>query len=110
MSAEETELEVEAKPKIEILYCTKCKWLLRASWMATELLSTFGDDLGTVSLTPSPAGTYTIRAWKTASDASPAVIWDRKVEGGFPYPKEIKRKIRDVCFPEKDLGRCLESK
>ena len=30
-----------AKPKVTIAYCTGCNWLLRAGWLAQELLSTF---------------------------------------------------------------------
>ncbi len=29
------------KPAVTIHYCTQCNWLLRAGWMAQELLSTF---------------------------------------------------------------------
>ena len=43
-------------PRIVIAYCTQCHWLLRAAWMAQELLSTFGADLGEVALAPEPAG------------------------------------------------------
>ena len=31
--------------RIEIRYCVKCRWLLRSTWMAQELLSTFEDEL-----------------------------------------------------------------
>ena len=31
------------KPVVTIAYCTQCNWLLRAGWMAQELLSTFGE-------------------------------------------------------------------
>lgn len=41
-----------AKPEIVITYCTQCQWLLRAAWLAQELLSTFADDLGKVCLEP----------------------------------------------------------
>ncbi len=44
-----------AKPRISILYCTQCNWLLRAAWMAQELLQTFSDELGEVALIPAPA-------------------------------------------------------
>ncbi|MBN9258294.1 Rdx family protein, partial [Mesorhizobium sp.] len=27
------------RPRIVITYCTQCQWLLRAGWMAQELLS-----------------------------------------------------------------------
>ena len=33
------------KPQIEIEYCIKCKWLLRASWISQELLSTFSNEI-----------------------------------------------------------------
>ena len=39
-------------PRVEIEYCTQCRWLLRAAWMAQELLTTFQDDLGEVALRP----------------------------------------------------------
>ena len=31
--------------RIEIVYCTQCRWLLRAAWMAQELLSTFKQEI-----------------------------------------------------------------
>ena len=31
-------------------------------------------------------------------------LWDRKVEGGFPETKELKRRVRDVIDPARDLG------
>ena len=39
-------------PRVEIEYCTKCRWLLRAGWTAQELLTTFPDELGEVALVP----------------------------------------------------------
>lgn len=42
----------DSKPEIVITYCTQCQWLLRAAWLAQELLSTFADDLGRVALEP----------------------------------------------------------
>ena len=41
-----------SKPEIVITYCTQCQWLLRAAWLAQELLSTFAEDLGRVALEP----------------------------------------------------------
>jgi selenoprotein W-related protein len=37
-------------PHVEIVYCTQCNWLLRAAWIAQEILSTFGQDIGAVTL------------------------------------------------------------
>jgi 4-methylaminobutanoate oxidase (formaldehyde-forming) len=28
-------------PRVAITYCTQCRWLLRAGWLASELLTTF---------------------------------------------------------------------
>jgi selenoprotein W-related protein len=30
-------------PRVEIVYCTQCRWLLRAAWMAQELREGFPD-------------------------------------------------------------------
>ena len=53
-------MTVAARPSIAITYCTQCRWLLRAAWMAQELLSTFGDDLGEVALRPGTGGVFII--------------------------------------------------
>lgn len=85
------------QPRITIRYCTRCNWLLRAGWIAQELLQTFGEDLGEVALIPGSGGIYEI-----AVDGQ--VIWDRKADGGFPGPRDIKQRLRDLIAPERDLG------
>lgn len=65
--------------------------------MAQELLSTFADTLGEVALIPGTGGNFEIRV-------DGALIWERKRDGGFPGPKELKQRIRDVIEPERDLG------
>ena len=86
------------KPDITIEYCPKCRWLLRAAYMAQELLTTFEDDLRGVTLVPSEiSGRYTISINDT-------VLFDRKREGRFPEIKELKQLVRDVVHPGKDLG------
>ena len=87
----------EAKPRIVITYCTQCQWLLRAGWMAQELLSTFGADLGEVALAPGTGGIFTITC-----NGEP--IWDRKRDDGFPDAAELKRRMRDLVWPERELG------
>ena len=32
------------------------------------------------------------------------ILWDRKKERGFPEVSEIKRKVRDVVAPDRNLG------
>jgi selenoprotein W-related protein len=86
------------KPTITIEYCPKCGWLLRSAWMAQELLTTFADDLHGVTLIPSQvSGRYTIHL-------EDQLLWDRKREGNFPEPKELKKRVRDVIDPERSLG------
>ena len=50
------------KHTIIIEYCPKCHWLLRAAYMAQEILTTFADEVGAVTLQPSEInGRFTIR-------------------------------------------------
>ena len=86
------------KPAITIEYCTKCGWLLRAAWMAQELLTTFTEDLKEVSLKPGVTG----GVFKISMDDK--VIFDRKDLGHFPDAKELKQLIRNLIDPERDLG------
>ncbi|MDX3913139.1 MULTISPECIES: SelT/SelW/SelH family protein [Olivibacter] len=86
------------KPRIIIEYCPKCGWLLRAAYMAQEILTTFTEDLEGVLLKPSDvSGRYTIRI-------DDQEIFDRKRAGGFPEVKSLKQVIRDHVNPGKDLG------
>ncbi|MGH6934156.1 MAG: SelT/SelW/SelH family protein [Dongiaceae bacterium] len=85
------------KPHIEILYCTQCRWLLRAAWMAQELLTTFEQELGEVALRPGTGGVFEILV-------DGHVIWSRKVENGFPSITELKQRVRDRIAPDKPLG------
>lgn len=85
------------QPRVEIRYCVKCRWLLRAAWLSQELLSTFEADIGEVALVPGESGEFRVIA-------NEKVVWDRKVDDGFPQPKELKQRVRDVIAPQKDLG------
>ena len=86
-----------SKPEIVITYCTQCQWLLRAAWLAQELLSTFGEDLRRVALEPATGGAFRITC-------DGVQIWERKTDGGFPEAKVLKQRIRDVIDPARDLG------
>lgn len=115
-------------PRITIQFCTQCKWMLRAAyvsepslpWLASyryshvrqyshrlqyaqELLSTFSLAIGEVALQPSTGGTFIVTIHHGAPAAS-SVLWDRKVDGGFPETKELKRRVRDVIEPGRNLG------
>ncbi len=82
---------------VEIAYCTQCRWLLRAAWLAQELLTTFEQDLTSVALKPGTGGIFDI-------SLNGQVIFSRKVAERFPEAKEIKQLIRDLIDPERDLG------
>ncbi|KAK1756185.1 Rdx family-domain-containing protein [Echria macrotheca] len=102
-------------PRVTIRFCTQCKWLLRAAYYAQELLSTFSTSLGEVALQPATGGVFTVEILSSAqTDPSSEgtetptvqrkVLWDRKVDGGFPETKELKRRVRDVIQPDRNLG------
>ena len=86
------------KPQIEIEYCVKCKWLIRASWISQELLSTFSSEIKEVILIPSDIpGIFEIRSGSK-------IIWERDKQGGMPNIKELKQIVRDLVAPNKELG------
>ncbi|WP_156306645.1 SelT/SelW/SelH family protein [Sphingobacterium endophyticum] len=86
------------KAIVRIIYCPKCGWMLRASYMAQELLTTFSEDLFSVNLEPGEiSGRYTIIV-------NDEIIFDRKREGRFPEIKELKQLVRNKVNPEKSLG------
>ncbi|KAK8026910.1 Rdx family-domain-containing protein [Apiospora marii] len=115
-------------PRVTIRFCTQCKWMLRAAYFAQELLSTFSTGLGEVALQPSTGGTFIVEitaavtpssnnnndaqrlpgggagAVAAAAATQHRVLWDRTVDGGFPETKELKRRVRDVIEPNRDLG------
>ena len=90
-------MPVSVPPRVAIVYCTQCQWLLRSAWMAQELLSTFGHDLGEVALVPTTGGAFEITL-------DGATVWERKADGGFPDVKTLKQRIRDRLDPMRDLG------
>jgi selenoprotein W-related protein len=86
-----------ARPRVEIEYCTRCRWLLRAAWTAQELLTTFEAELGEVALRPGTGGVFEIRV-------NGETLWSRQADGGFPDLPELKRLVRDRVAPGKRLG------
>jgi len=105
---------------------TSCARLHRANWTSTELFLTFPPPkLTAISLLPlnsdETAGRF--RIWLYLSDEPPILLWDRKVEGGFPELKVLvgvivvvvlllcsypfvtqKQRLRDHIQPGVSLG------
>jgi selenoprotein W-related protein len=82
---------------IEIHYCTQCRWLMRAAWMAQELLTTFDGDIESLTLKPGTGGVFDITL-------DGGMLWSRKAEGRFPEITELKQRLRDRIDPSRDLG------
>lgn len=85
-------------PRVQIRYCIGCRWLLRAAWLAQEILTTFEQDIAEVALIPdSTGGVFEVRIGDT-------LIWSRAEQHRFPDAKEIKQAVRNVVAPGRDLG------
>ncbi|WP_086984627.1 SelT/SelW/SelH family protein [Vibrio aphrogenes] len=85
------------KAEIHIYYCRQCNWMLRANWLSQELLHTFSEDVDFIALHPDTGGRFEIHC-------NSQVIWDRKVDNGFPEAKVLKQRVRDIIDPERSLG------
>jgi len=83
--------------RVEIHFCTQCRWLARAAWMAQELLMTFDEEITELALRPGTGGVFEVLA-------NGKLVWSRKAEGRFPEITELKQRVRDVIAPERDLG------
>ena len=82
---------------VEIHYCTQCRWLLRAAWMAQELLTTFEQEITELTLRPGIGGIFDV-------SANGKLVWSRKATGRFPDITELKQLVRDEIAVGKDLG------
>src|SRR5260370_32772976 len=80
--------EAGMTPRLEIEYCTQCRWLLRAAWMAQELLTTFEQELGEVALVPGRGGIFDVRL-------DGELIYSRLTANRFPESKELKQLLPD---------------
>jgi len=82
--------------RVEITYCTRCKFLLRAAWLAQELLTTFESELDEVALRPGSGGIFEVRlnGEVIASNAG----------GEMPDPAQVKRLLRDRIAPDRRIG------
>lgn len=93
-------------PRVEIEFCTKCRWSHRAVWYLQELLSTFGQDLGEVALVPADGGLFRVTL---QTQEAKTILWDRKEKGGFPDSKELKQLVRNEIDPARSLGHSDKS-
>jgi selenoprotein W-related protein len=83
--------------RVSITYCSQCRFVLRAGWMAQELLMTFGTDIAELVLIPATGGVFDVHV-------DGVCIFSRSQHGRFPESKEIKQLVRDRIVPGRDLG------
>lgn len=89
---------VAPSPNIAITYCRLCNWMLRAAWMGQELLSTFAEEAGSLTLIPdNTGGVFEVRIDET-------LVWSRSEQGRFPEITELKQIVRDRIAPANGLG------
>jgi selenoprotein W-related protein len=85
------------RPKVTIVYCSQCRFILRAAWMAQELLMTFAEELEELTLRPGTGGVFDVLL-------NDQPVFSKQAEGRFPESSELKQLIRDRIAPDKDLG------
>jgi len=86
-----------AAPRVAIRYCTKCRFMLRAAYLAQELLTSFEHELGEVALVPASGGIFEV----TLDGETLATNRETK---SMPEASEVKRLLRDRIAPERSIG------
>lgn len=84
-------------PRIEIRYCTRCRFQLRAAWLAQELLTTFEQELGEVALVPGSGGIFEVLL-------DGEVLASNRETKEMPDPAAVKRLLRDRIAPGRTIG------
>lgn len=84
-------------PRIEIEYCMQCGFLLRAAWIAQELLRAFETEVRDVALKPGSGGNFIVRL-------DGVVLFSRREHGRFPEAKELKLLVRDAIGSKRCFG------
>jgi selenoprotein W-related protein len=83
--------------RVEITYCTRCRFLLRAAWLAQELLTTFESELDEVALRPGSGGIFEV-------SLNGEVIASNADGAPMPDPAQVKRLLRDRIAPGRQIG------
>src|SRR6267154_2298698 len=91
-----------ARHRLEIEFCTACKFQGRAFWLARELFDRRPDLADEYVLVPSSNGVFIVRF-----DGD--VVWDYAKTDRFPEPKEVREAILAASgrppSPTKHSGR-----
>lgn len=83
-------------PRVEIEYCVRCRFLLRAAWVAQELLAAFEDRVDALVLIPGGGGIFEVRL-------DDEVLYSRAAHGELDLTL-LKRALRDRIAPGVRIG------
>jgi len=75
-----------ARHRLEIEFCTTCKFQGRAFWLARELFDSRPDLADEWTLVPSSGGVFAVRY-------DGATVWDYEQRRRFPEPKEVREAV-----------------
>ena len=78
-----------ASPRVEIRYCTRCRFMLRAAYLAQEL--------GEVALVPSSGGIFEVTL-------DGETLASNREHRPMPEAGEVKRLLRDRIAPGRSIG------
>ena len=72
--------------RLEIEFCTKCRFQGRAFWLARELFDVVPELVDEIALRPSSGGVFTVRY-------DESTVWELATAGRFPEPKDIREAM-----------------
>lgn len=73
-------------PQVEIEFCMHCRFMLRALWLARELMLAHQERIGALRLVPSSGGIFVVRV-------DNELVFSRKEAERFPESKELKELV-----------------
>jgi selenoprotein W-related protein len=76
----------DEKRRLEIEFCTKCRFQGRAFWLARELFDVVPDLVSEIVMVPSSGGVFAVRY-------DGATVWDTSAAGRFPEPKDVREAM-----------------
>lgn len=85
------------KPRVVVEYCARCGFMLRAAWVAQELLKTFEEDLAEVALRPGEGGIFAV-------SLDGALLFSNKAEGRFPELRELRQQLAQALGSDRQFG------
>ena len=89
------------KAVVEIEYCIHCGFLLRAAWLAQELLRAFEAELEAVMLRPGSGGVLAVRL-------DGETLFSNREHGALPELKALKRRIGERIGSDRSFGHAEE--